>query len=177
MRSKKKKVIKNKEISALTYHGEVTIQKIYKGKVVSSTKSMNAGYEPLFKFILLCLAGRLDDSLLPFYVIPVNIDTNTSKISYADSICTTIASQEVKKESDSSKNYLEYKFYLPFKSVYQSIGFNSLALYSKQYAPYQAEFGAEISENYSMLVTFSDTQKSNKEDLLIIWQLFIDNKN
>lgn len=174
MKKTKKKTIKIKESSPLKYHGEVTVQKIYSGKVVSSVKEKNAGFAPLFKFILLCLAGQYDEKLLPLFVIPVNIDTDTNKITYADTDINLIASREViSKEND---NYLEYKFYLPFKESYKTIGFNALALYSLKHEPQKISIGSDAEPYYSMIVNFKDQQKSEKEDILIIWQLFIDNK-
>ena len=70
--------------------------------------------------------------------------------------------------------YIEYTFLINYNSEFTK-GVDHLALYSESDLPQVITNGDEIGDNYSMLVKLGDTVTSTGEDLLIIWQLQIQN--
>ena len=180
---KKKKTKKVETIdSGIKYTGEVIVQKIKRGKIVSEYKNHNAGTHYLFEFLLKCLQGNYSDSLRPYWIATC-METegeDGTEYNYVSNSIRPLLSSKVSSLS-TSNSYIEYKFYLPYRPEYLSKGFNTILLYSSINKPTSLIDGEAIEENYSMIVNFTEEGKpvlikaNEDEDILITWQLNLKN--
>lgn len=178
-RKKKEKNITIKENSSLSYSGKVTIKKVKNGKIISEETYHNAGNTPLFSFLLNCLAGNYSSDLKPQIITPI-VHKQNNNYGYAENKeSIPITSIKVLTKENSNISYIEYVFHLAYKEYLKS-GIDGLALYNLAYVPNKNTIlkDSDIDPNYSMIVSFNDRKFSTKEeDLLIIWDLSLDNKN
>ena len=170
--AEKKKVVVAKETQPIIYSGNVTVKKIRKGKVISVKQSHNSGYNSLFKFLLNCLAGNYIEASRPQVIMPCRLTGN--KLCYVGNVPNWLNQQPKVLVGPNDSLYVEYTFLITYNSEF-SKGIDHLVLYSESDLPESIANGNEIDNNYSMLVNLSDTITSTGEDLLIIWQLQIQN--
>lgn len=178
-RKKKEKNIIIKESSPIAYSGKVIIKKVKNGKIVSEETYHNAGNTPLFSFLLNCLAGNYSSDLKPQIITPIVRKSNNT-YGYAENReSIPITNIKLLNTENSNIPYIEYIFHIAYKEYLKS-GIDGLALYNLAYIPNKNDIlkDQDIDQNYSMIVSFNERQSSAKEeDLLIIWDLSLDNKN
>ena len=173
--ARKKKTVTVKDSQPIIYSGNVTVKKIKNGKIVSTQTMHNAGYNPLFQFLLNCLAGNYVDKSRPKWIYTCKKDG--TGIKYVGNLPNYLNHEPavLSVKTGSNENfYIEYKFLLSYSPDFQD-GFSCLALYSENNKPAAFLAGEIISGDYSMLVTMNNDITSNGEDILIIWQLQIEN--
>lgn len=170
--ARKKKVVVAKESQPIIYSGNVIIKKIRNGKVISVKESHNSGYNSLFKFLLNCLAGDYIEASRPQVVMPCRL-TN-GKLCYVGNVPNWLNQKPKILAGANDSWYIEYTFLINYNSEFAR-GVDHLVLYSESDLPEVITNGDEIGGNYSMLVKLGDTVTSTGEDLLIIWQLQIQN--
>lgn len=176
MSKKKKKVVTVQEESPILYSGKVIIKKIKKGKVVSTTVSHNLGTRHLFNFLLNCLAGNWLSKSMPQWVTTGMYHSDTNKTTYVADTMSAISQAPTVYNTDTDSPYIEYRFLLPQKEEYKNPGFNALILYSDDNKPLNVVNGEEIDPAYSMQVLLDEVHQAELEQILIIWQLKILNK-
>lgn len=182
-RKKKQKIIKVEEKQPIVYSGRVVLKTIKNNKIVSTSVHHNKGKEPLFDFLLTCLAGKFDKTLRPVYVTPIIKGNKEDVYMYATNqeipFINNIDFYTQSESSATTDRYIEYNFYLPSKYDYQTTGIDGLALYCEKYKPdAQKDIvkGKEIAEDYSMIVLFDETKKlEENEGLIVLWQLSVSN--
>lgn len=183
MTKNKTKVVEATETlptNALQYNGTVTIKKIKRGRVISTQKQHNKGYKTLFTFLLNCLAGRCISSARPSWCYATNKQTDGATYKFCSGVGSSFGNSEQTVDTDSSGNpYIEYKFYFPYQTQYNT-GFDSLALFSEENnMPGGFNDGSAVdTDKVSMIVDFSEKTVADKDtDLLVIWRLEISNNN
>lgn len=173
--ARKKKQVKVTNNTPLKYEGTVTIKKIKNGKVTSVVKKHNQGYLRLFKFLLNCLCGDYNGDEVPSWAVPVVNDNGSLR--YVGT-CENISSKALVTKS-TENYYVEYKFYFPWSSEYIT-GFDYIYIYpgarhpdhdpsSASIATYDDALDMGIAVNKAEIATAD-------EDILIIWQLKLLNK-
>lgn len=173
-RKKKVKEINVNDSNSIKYFGDVTIQRVRKGKVVSTVKQHNAGGSELFRFLLNCLAGQFVAVDKPSVVTPAFEENNIIK--YRSNLCYDISN--ISFDTTTPDNYfVEYKFYLPYSTQFtEGDGFNRLVIYSDRNNPGDHTNGEQIYSAWSMYVVLDQYIKPDlDEDLIITWHLKVEN--
>lgn len=176
-KKKKTTTIKTAATAPVKYTGTVCVKTIKKGRVTSSNTYHNEGTPELFNFLLRCLAGLyLKDAQPRYAVLAKETETSTTYVSN-NIIEATEITVDIQSTTDASKNYAEYRFFFPYNAAYKG-GFNTLLLYNKTKKPVTSAIisGQPVDTDYSMKVSMEESPEvSDDENLLIIWQLNINN--
>ena len=144
------------------YKGEITLQVSHGDKVVKTIKLNNNGHQPLFEFLMYCLAGNYKKEKAPKYLRVYNAND-------VDITTRPVLSTSTPIYTDNTTNCaVTLSFVVPYSLLKQYTNIKYLKIYSEEKYNDASSPSATLELDTSLTI-------SSTSNLMVAWKMIVGN--